>query len=65
MDSLEKEQLFDSITMSLLLGHSNTARYVFNDSLRLAREKVIEDCIELALKNNAYYLARDIEKIKE
>lgn len=65
MDSPNEEQLFDAIRMSILLGYSNTARYVFNDALKLIREDIIDECIDLALKRNAFFLIVDLEKMKQ
>ena len=65
MDSLSKEQLFDTIIMAIHHGYYNTARYLFYDALSLVRENTIEDCINLAIKKDADYLVKDIEKIQE
>lgn len=64
MDSIEKEQFFDAITMSLRLGDRKTARHVFDDVLRLMREEVIEECIDLALKRDSFFLVGDLERMK-
>ena len=64
MDSYDKDMLFNTIRMSLLLGYNNAARYVFYDALQLNREEAIEECIDLALKRDSIFLAKDFENIK-
>ena len=64
MDSVKKEQLFDTMKMSLLLGYSDAARYVFNDALQLIRDETIEECIDLALKKDPFFLVVDFEMMK-
>lgn len=65
MESLDNEQLFDAITSAIKLGHCNAARYVFYDALSLAREEIIDNCVDLALKRRAYYLILDLEEMRK
>ena len=64
MDSLTKEQAFDAIYMAILLGHINSARHAFYEILKLTRLEMIDGFIDLALKNGANNLVKDIKKMK-
>ena len=59
-----KKPLLNTIKMAVLLGHNETARYVFNDAMQLSREETIEECINLALKKGSIFLASDLEIMK-
>lgn len=65
MDSLEKEQLFAAIQMALYSGYSKAAQHVFYDALNMVTENLLEDCIDLAIKHDAFYLIIEFEKLRE
>ncbi len=62
--SQNKERIFDAMHMAIYQGYISAARFVFYDAIMLAREEIIKDCIELAIKKGAHRLAKDIEKMK-